>query len=109
LWSTILASYLLVNAVLWLVGMLIVGICQFLDCYEPGETSLREFKPGLQFRSVIAKDRILAVMDWRLRDCCANKAAVWLVFSNFHSIVLPVICLPLNLVAMNVGGLAFWV
>jgi hypothetical protein len=22
---------------------------------------------------------------------------------------LPVICLPLNLVAMNVGGLAFWV
>ncbi len=109
LWSTILASYLLVNAVLCLVGMLIVGICQFLDCYEPGETSLREFKPGLQFRSVIAKDRILAVMDWRLRDCCANKAAVWLVFSNFHSIVLPVICLPLNLVAMNVGGLAFWV
>jgi hypothetical protein len=39
--------------------MIIVGICWFLDCYEPGE-----FKPGLQFRSVIAKDRILAVIDF---------------------------------------------
>ncbi len=109
LWPPILASYLPVNAVLCLVGMIIVGICCFLDCYEPGETSLREFKPGLQFRSVIAKDRILAVMDWRLWACCANKAAVWLVFSNFHSIVLPAFSLPLKLVAMNVGGPAFWV
>jgi hypothetical protein len=46
--------------------MIIVGICCFLDGYEPGETSVREFKPGLQLRSLIAKDRILAVMDWRL-------------------------------------------
>ncbi len=109
LWPPILASYLPVNAVLCLVGMIIVGICCFLDRYEPGETSVREFKPGLQFRSVIAKDRILAVMDWRLWACCANKAAVWLVFSNFHSIVLPAFSLPLKLVAMNVGGRAFWV
>lgn len=68
-----------------------------------------KFKPCLQFRSVIAKDRILAVMDWRLWACRASKAAVWLVFANFHSIVLPAICLPLKLVAMNVGGPAFWV